>query len=162
MFQQECIPPACCPYLPTCTALEGGCTCPGGCAYPGGVPVLGCTCLEGEGGILAQVLLPVIRMTDNAKILPCPKLRLWAVITCSSYAQEMVLDEVFNFQGGHISQSPSKRLESFFLVNTGGSIMDPLEMKVKISISHPSKLFMSHTENNIKLDTEKLSEQNYI
>ena len=39
--QQECIPlgcvpPACCPYLPACTA-PGGCTCLRGCTCPGGV-----------------------------------------------------------------------------------------------------------------------------
>ena len=60
--KQECIPvgyvpPACCPYLPACTApggvpaqgsvpargvyLPGGCTCPGECTYPGGVPARG-------------------------------------------------------------------------------------------------------------------------
>ena len=39
-----CVPPACCPYLPACTA-PGGCTCPrgevpgpGGCTWSGGVP----------------------------------------------------------------------------------------------------------------------------
>ena len=54
-----CVPPACCPYLPACTAPgvylpEGGCTCPGvylprGVYLPGGggVPAQGeggCTC----------------------------------------------------------------------------------------------------------------------
>ena len=39
-----CVPPACCPYLPACTARGGvpawGCTCPGGwCTCLGGVPV---------------------------------------------------------------------------------------------------------------------------
>ena len=68
-FKQEripvgCVPPACCPYLPACTA-PGWCTCLGvylvgvctywwgvpvwgcvpawGCTYPGGVPARGCT-----------------------------------------------------------------------------------------------------------------------
>ena len=54
-----CVPPACCPYLPACTAPGGGCTCPGvylpvGCTCLGGVPTQGgvpaqeeCTCPEG-------------------------------------------------------------------------------------------------------------------
>ena len=67
-----CIPPACCPYLPACTApgegvylprgvyLPGGCTCPGGrgvdtcpggCTCLGDVPAWGCTC---QGGVPAQ------------------------------------------------------------------------------------------------------------
>ena len=51
----RCVPPACCPYLPVCTARGGGvsgprkCTCWGGictwgCTCPGSVPVQGCTC----------------------------------------------------------------------------------------------------------------------
>ena len=49
-----CIPTACCPYLPVCTAL-GGCTCqgvylpgvylPGGCTCQGVYLPGGCTCL---------------------------------------------------------------------------------------------------------------------
>ena len=60
IVKQECIPvgcilPACCPYLPACTAPRGvylpggctcwGCTCPGVYLPMGGVPVWdGCTC----------------------------------------------------------------------------------------------------------------------
>ena len=52
-----CVPPACYPYLPACTALGGtcwGCTClgdvpgPGRVYLPGGVPGSGgCTCVGG-------------------------------------------------------------------------------------------------------------------
>ena len=64
IYKQECIPvgcvsPACCSYLPACTApgvymprgvyLPGGCTCPGGVPgqgvyLPGGYLARGCTC----------------------------------------------------------------------------------------------------------------------
>ena len=51
LFQQECIPvgcvpPACCTYLPACTA-PGGMYLPGGGTWVGGVPAGGCTCLPG-------------------------------------------------------------------------------------------------------------------
>ena len=59
-----CVPPACCPYLPACTAR--GCTCAGGCICLGGVPGLdGGRKLPGPGDVPAQVLAPVNRMTDR-------------------------------------------------------------------------------------------------
>ena len=57
-----CVPPACCPYLPACTAL-GGYLLPGGVYLPRYFPPLW---TEWQTGV---------------KILPCPKLRLRAVIT---------------------------------------------------------------------------------
>ena len=61
-----CVPPACCPYLPACTApgervylprggvylfsgvyLPRGCTCLGGVPVGGGGPAWGCTCPGG-------------------------------------------------------------------------------------------------------------------
>ena len=78
-------------YLPRgCTCLGGtcqevylprGCTC-WGCTYLWGVPAWGlylpggCTCL----GVPAQVLPLWTEWQTGAKILPCPKLRLRAVI----------------------------------------------------------------------------------
>ena len=63
-----CVPPACCPYLPACTAGEGvvcyrgcvcyhgGCVCylEGGCLLPGGVSATweGCVCYLGTGCLL--------------------------------------------------------------------------------------------------------------
>ena len=116
----ECVPPACFPYLPACTAQGGGCTCQGvylvlgGYLVPGGVPgprgyqvlggctwswvvqlVLGCTWFWGyvpgprgctwsrgglvlggtwsPGGVPAQVLPPVNRMTDRCKNITLPQ-----------------------------------------------------------------------------------------
>ena len=71
-----CVPPACCPYLPACTAPGGvparGCTCPGG-YLPGG-----CTCL---GGTCPGTPLEQNSWHTLLKILPCPKLRLRVVIS---------------------------------------------------------------------------------
>ena len=76
--QQECIPvgcipPACCPYLPACTAR--GVPGPGGCTWSrevpglGGVPGLGrvpgLSGVPGPGGVPAQVLPPVDRILDT-------------------------------------------------------------------------------------------------
>ena len=50
-----CVPPACCQYLPACTAPgEGGCTCRGGCTCPGSVPARRVYL----PGVPAQVLSP--------------------------------------------------------------------------------------------------------
>ena len=45
-----CVPPACCPYLPACTARGGG------------VPAVG---VPARGGVPAQVLPPVDRILDT-------------------------------------------------------------------------------------------------
>ena len=82
-------------YLPGGVPARG-CTCPGGCTYPGGgvpawgvylpggVPARGCTC-QGEGtcpGGTCPGTPPLwTEWQTGAKILPCPKLRLRAVIT---------------------------------------------------------------------------------
>ena len=86
--EQDCIPegcvtPACCPYLPACTALGGvpargvcicpGGTCPGGCTCLGGVPAQGCVYLP--GGYLP--IYSPLSCEQNSwhtvlKILPCP------------------------------------------------------------------------------------------
>ena len=47
-----CIPPACWPYLPACTA-PGGCACSGGVPAPGCVPAKGWGCLV-LGGVCSQ------------------------------------------------------------------------------------------------------------
>ena len=86
---QECIPvgllPGCCPYLPACTASRGylprGCTCPGDVYLAGEWGVY----LPVEGGVPAWGYLPRYsplwtEWQTGAKILPCPKLRLRAVI----------------------------------------------------------------------------------
>ena len=115
-----CIPPACWPYLPACTAQGGawsqgvsalgGCLLQGECLLWGGVcsrgvpapgwglPLGGCLLLG--GGVCAQVVpgpggvgwggIPACTEVDPPceqnswhtllKILPCPKLRLRAVI----------------------------------------------------------------------------------
>ena len=57
-----CLPPACCPYLPACTAPEGG-TCPRGYLQglylPGGVPAQGgCTILGRCVPAWGEVYLP--------------------------------------------------------------------------------------------------------
>ena len=57
--KQECIPvgsvpPACCPYLPACTAPRGV-PAPGGCTCQGGCTCWGCTC---RGGVPAQGSVP--------------------------------------------------------------------------------------------------------
>ena len=88
-------------YLPRGVYLAGGCTCRGGCTCPEGVPARGCTCPGGvpvQGGVPGQgVYLPrgvpawgctcpgTPPCEQNSwhtllKILPCPKLRLRAVI----------------------------------------------------------------------------------
>ena len=84
-----CVPPACCPYLPGCTA-PGGCTCPG--SVPGweGVPVQGVYLPKGgvpawgvylPGGCTCLGTPPREQNSCHTllKILPCPKLRLRAV-----------------------------------------------------------------------------------
>ena len=110
-----CVPPACCPYLPACTApggtclgvvylLSGGCTFLGAYLPSGGVPAQwGCTCPVGvylpgvylPGGMYLPILctcpgtFPLwTEWQTGAKILPCPKLRLRAVtISQESFVQ---------------------------------------------------------------------------
>ena len=64
-------------YLPRGVYLRGGCTCPRGCtcqggvpAQGGGVPAQGCV---PAGGVPAQVLPPVNRMTDRCKNITLPQ-----------------------------------------------------------------------------------------
>ena len=79
--QQDCIPvgcilPACWPYLPACTMHWGICS--GGGVWSGGVPGPGGA--WSGGSVVSQHALWTEWQT-GAKILPCPKLRLRAVIT---------------------------------------------------------------------------------
>ena len=100
-----CVPPACCPYLPACTAPRGGrgvylgtcpgegvyllggvCTClgvylPRGVYPPGGVPAQGSGGVSAQGGTCPGT--PPCEQNSwhtQLKILPCPKLRLRALI----------------------------------------------------------------------------------
>ena len=73
-FKQECIPvgcvpPACCPYLPACTARRGVYLVPGGCTGSRGD---GCT-LSRRGGYLPRYSPPVDRMTDRCKNITLPQ-----------------------------------------------------------------------------------------
>ena len=84
-----CVPPACCPYLPACTAPRGctwsegdlvwgrGCTWSGGCIWSGG-----CTLSWGytwSGGYLPRYSSLRTEWQTGVKILSCPKLHLRAV-----------------------------------------------------------------------------------
>ena len=103
-----CVLPACCPYLPACTVqgvsatgglLPGGCLLPrevpatgGGVCYQGvsaprgwGVSYRGMVSATRGGGGIPDMHWgrppPWTEWQTGAKILPCPKLHLWAVIT---------------------------------------------------------------------------------
>ena len=95
-----CVPPACCPYLPACTAPKGGVPGPRGCTWsrevylvvrggvPGlkGVPGLGSVTGPGRVYLVQGGYLPRYSPCEQnswhtlLKIIPCPKLRLRAVI----------------------------------------------------------------------------------
>ena len=66
MYTSRMRPPACCPYLPACTARGG--SAPGG-LLPGGA----CSGGVSPGGVLP--LPPVNRMTDRCKNITLPQLR---------------------------------------------------------------------------------------
>ena len=76
-----CVPPACCPYLPTCTAPGGGLRLGGG-TYPwfGGVCLLLGVPASRPGGVYPSRQwgrAPLwTEWQTGAKILPCPKLHL--------------------------------------------------------------------------------------
>ena len=114
-----CVPPACCPYLPACTARGGGVPGPGGYLVwrgtwsqgvylvPGGVPgPRGCT--WSGGGTWSPGSVPGPRectcpgtppCEQNSwqtpmKILPCPKLRLRAVKTQHSVERQSLFPNI--------------------------------------------------------------------
>ena len=75
-----CVPPACCPYLPACTAPGGGLRLGGvPTSGPGGVSAPWGTCLWSGGVYPSRQWGRAPLWTEwqtGAKILPCPKLHL--------------------------------------------------------------------------------------